>query len=83
MLPATLKEAIAQREFSKETGWWAGLPQLPTLFKSISPRTVFEADEIDLLHTVIPLLTPILTDKPIPMRELSYRSQVKPRQEML
>lgn len=83
VLPATLKEAIAQREFNKETGWWAGLPQLPTLFKSISPRTVFEADEIDLLHTVIPLLTPILTDKPIPMREVPFRSHGKPRQEML
>lgn len=54
-LPATLGEAVLQQE-PGEAGWWAGLPELPTLFDSISPRTVFEADEIDLLNTVTTLL---------------------------
>ncbi|MHB8254301.1 MAG: RNaseH domain-containing protein [Acidiferrobacter sp.] len=63
LLPATLGEAVLQQE-PGDTGWWAGLPELPTLFDSISPRTVFEADEIDLLNTVTSLLDGI-ADAPI------------------
>ena len=54
-LPATLGEAVLRQE-PGEAGWWAGLPELTTLFDSVSPRTVFEADEIDLLHSVTSLL---------------------------
>lgn len=63
LLPATLGEAVLQQE-PGDTGWWVGLPELPTLFDSISPRTVFEADEIDLLNTVTSLLDGI-TEAPV------------------
>lgn len=84
-LPKTLQEAIAQREFNHQTGWWAGLPELPTLFKFVSPRTVFESDEVSLLETVVPLLGGIVTPRPVALRPISLgqRPQGKLRQEML
>lgn len=83
-LPPSLAEAIAQREFNSETGWWAGLPELPSLYRSVSPRTVFESDEISLLETVSQLLDPLVSDRAIPIREVKLpRFQAKPRQEML
>lgn len=63
VLPATLAEAILQREPAQDN-WWAGVPELTTLFDSVSPRTVFESDEIDLLETVTSLLTDV-ADLPI------------------
>lgn len=83
-LPANLNEAVAQREFNAETGWWSGLPELPSLFRSVSPRTVFESDEISLLQAVSALLEPIVSGKAISYREVKLpRFQAKPRQEML
>lgn len=83
-LPQTLDEAIEQREYSRETGWWVGLPELPSLFKSLSPRTVFEGDEVDLLHTVCKVLQPIVTDKPVAVREVRRgQAPTRPLQEML
>lgn len=83
-LPATLQDAVSQRDFDAQTGWWAGLPELPTLFKFVSPRTVFEADEVSLLNTITPLLGSLLVSKPLPVREISLgRMQTKMRQEML
>ncbi len=83
-LPPSLAEAIGQREFNTETGWWAGLPELPALYRSVSPRTVFESDEISLLETVSQLLEPLVSNKSIPIREIKLpRFQAKPRQEML
>lgn len=50
-LPTTLADAIAQRDFQFD-GWLVGgLPELPTLYKYISPRTVFEGDEAALLNS--------------------------------
>lgn len=83
-LPATLEDAIAQREFNAETGWWAGLPELPSLFRSLSPRTVFEGDEIALLATVSNILSPIVSDRPVSVREIRRPASLsKPLQEML
>lgn len=84
VLPATLQEAVSQREFDTKAGWWAGLPELPTLFKFVSPRTVFEADEVSLLNAITPLLGSLLIPKPLQVREISLgRMQTKMRQEML
>lgn len=83
-LPRTLADAIAQREFNHETGWWAGLPQLPTLFKTVSPRTVFEGDEAALLDTVTGFLGVALAGANIPIKDVKLpRFQAKPKQEML
>ncbi len=83
-LPATLAEAIAQREFNDTTQWWVGLPELPRLFKSLSPRTVFEGDEVDLMTAVCKILDPIVVDKPIAVREYKrVASLSKVLQEML
>lgn len=83
-LPATLADAIAQREFNHETGWWAGLPQLPTLFKTVSPRTVFEGDEAALLDTVTGFLGVALSGTAIAIKDVKLpRFQAKPKQEML
>lgn len=83
-LPETLGAAIQQRVFNTDTGWWAGLPELPSLYRSVSPRTVFEGDEISLLNTVSDLLDPIVHNKPIPIREVKLPVfPAKPRLEML
>jgi AAA+ ATPase superfamily predicted ATPase len=83
-LPSSLSDAIAQREFDVVSGWWSGLPELPSLFRSVSPRTVFESDEISLLHTVSGLLKLIVSDRPIQFNEVKLpRFQTKPLQEML
>ena len=83
-LPKDLAEAIGRREFDEHNGWWVGLPELPALFRSVSPRTVFEGDEVSLLQTVSTLLDPLLSNRPIPIREVKLpRFQAKPRQEML
>ena len=83
-LPETLEAAISQREFNSETGWWAGLPELPSIFKFVSPRTVFESDEVDLMQRVVGLLDGIVHPKPIMPRDISLgRFQTKPRQEMV
>lgn len=83
-LPQTLEAAIEQREFNHEVGWWVGLPELPSLFPSLSPRTVFEGDEIDLLNTVCNILKPVVTDRPIAVREIRRaQSLTRPLQEML
>jgi hypothetical protein len=83
-LPASLQDAVAQREFNHETGWWAGLPQLPTLFRNVSPRTVFEGDEAALLDTVAGFLGAALFGSAIALKDVKLpRFQAKPRQEML
>ena len=83
-LPKDLKEAVEQREFDQEKGWWAGLPELPSLFRTLSQRSAFEADEVSLLQTVSKLLGSVLTTEPIPIRESSrIRSPKKIQQEML
>lgn len=83
-LPKSLSDAISEREFNPSTGWWAGLPELPSIYKFISPRTVFESDEVSLLSSVSAALDPIVLDKPIATREIKLgQSQFKPRQEML
>ena len=83
-LPPSLSEAIARREYSVETGWWSGLPELPSLFRHVAPRTAFEGDEVSLLETIARLLTPLVGEKPIPFKEIKLpRLQAKPLQEML
>lgn len=83
-LPPLLSDAIAQREFDPVSGWWSGLPELPSLYRTVSPRTVFESDEISLLHTVSGLLKLIVSDRPIQFSEVKLpRFQSKPLQEML
>lgn len=82
-LPTTLADAIAQRDFNSTVGWWAGLPELPTLYKYISPRTVFEGDEAALLNSVCGLLDGIVGTRHIPLREVPLARQKKPLQEML
>lgn len=83
-LPPTLSDAINLREFDETKGWWAGLPELPSLFSSVSPRTVFEGDELSLLETVSSLITPLLKSGSIPIREVKLPTlPAKPMQEML
>jgi hypothetical protein len=83
-LPPSLNEAIAQREFNPDTGWWSGIPELPILYRSVSPCTAFESDEVSLLQTISNILGPIISGKAIPIREVNLpRFQTKPRLEML
>lgn len=84
LLPETLQDAVEQREFDHAKGWWAGLPELPTLFRSLAQRSAFEADEILLLQTISKLLGSMLTPDTIPIRESSrIKSPKKSQQEML
>lgn len=82
-LPNTLEEAIQSREYNDQVGWWVGLPELPTLFKFVSPRTVFEGDEATLLNTVTEILGSILVPRKITLREIPLSRKKKPLQEML
>ncbi|KIF80057.1 RNaseH domain-containing protein [Noviherbaspirillum autotrophicum] len=60
MLPATLAEAIKLRFEDEPPEWWAGFPETTRLYKSVHLRTVFEADEADLLKNVELLLADAL-----------------------
>lgn len=53
-LPLSIPDAVkfAPEEKISEKKWWVGLPELPTLFSRIAPRTVFESDEKALLDRV-------------------------------
>jgi hypothetical protein len=83
-LPETLELAVEQRTFDRQNGWWAGLPELPSLFRTLSQRSAFEADEVQLLQTVSDLLGSIIDPDPIPIREFTQiRSPKKSQQEML
>lgn len=83
-LAKTLTEAVAQRDFDPQAGWWAGVPELTTLYRHVSPRTVFEGDEAALLERVATLLDPIVSAKaPIPFQEVRSPKRGKPLQEML
>lgn len=82
-LPVNLAEAVQQRTYNETIGWWAGLPELPTLFKFVSPRTVFEGDEAALLETVVGLLGTVLAPKSITIREIPISRKKRPLQEML
>lgn len=83
-LPLTVQEAIKQGQFNPEVGWWVGLPELPALSKYLSPRTVFEGDEVELFLGISTLLGPILAPRLIPFQEVSLgRSQAKSVQQML
>lgn len=82
-LPGTLEEALRRREFDEQAGWWAGLPELPTLFKFVSPRTVFEGDEARLLETVSGIVAYALAARPIGLREIAINRKKRPLQEML
>ena len=55
-LPETVADAVAKVMPDDQTGWWAGMPKLPTLFDRIGGRTVFETDEADLHDKVMDLL---------------------------
>jgi hypothetical protein len=65
-LPESLKEAVT-RLIPSETGWWAGMPELTTMFNFVSPRTTFEGDEHQLLEQVTGLLTGI-ADLSVPFK---------------
>jgi len=82
-LPMTLEDAVQCREYDTTTGWWFGLPELPTLFKFVSPRTVFEGDEASLIDTISGLLGSILVPRKINLREIPLSRKKKPLQEML
>lgn len=83
-LPVTLQDAIAMREFDSNLGWWAGLPELKTIFSRVSPQTVFEVDQTDLINTISPLLGSVVSPEPIEIKEVPLgRMQSKLRQEML
>jgi len=83
-LPETLKQAIEQQEFNIQANWWAGIPELKTLFRRVSSSTVFESDEVDLLHGVSSLLGSVLSSHPIQIREVPLiRYKNKIQQEML
>jgi hypothetical protein len=68
-LPPTLAAALKVQLPDGESSW-VGVPELTTLYDSVSPRTVFEGDEIDLAATVATRLKGIVaTDipfKPVP-----------------
>jgi ElaB/YqjD/DUF883 family membrane-anchored ribosome-binding protein len=68
-LPETLKDAVAKQS-PAVGGWWVGFPELTTLFDSVSPRTVFEGDELDLCEVVTNRLPDVL-DAPIPFRSIA------------
>ncbi len=83
-LPDTLEKAITQQEYNDETGWWAGLPELPILFRSIAPRTVLEGDEVDLMVAIYRAISPVVTERPIQLNEIKLPSfKGGSRQEML
>ncbi|HEX2831081.1 MAG TPA: RNaseH domain-containing protein [Burkholderiales bacterium] len=54
-LPSKLADAVARR-VPGQGQWWAGLPELTTLFSRVSPRTVFENDEAELREKTLGLL---------------------------
>jgi hypothetical protein len=60
-LPTAISDAV-KRQTPGESGWWVGLPELTTLFDYVSPRTVFEGDEFDLLEAVTKRLTSIVEE---------------------
>lgn len=68
VLPATLDDAV-DNLVPGDSGWWAGLPELTTLFDHVQQRTVFESDEVDLFERVTTLL-PDALDREIPYRVL-------------
>ncbi|MCE2645088.1 MAG: RNaseH domain-containing protein, partial [Burkholderiaceae bacterium] len=61
VLPAVLADAVKERT-PGDAGWWVGLPELTTLFDYVSPRTVFEGDEFDLLEAVTKRLSNIVEE---------------------
>ena len=83
LLPNALEDAVRNRQFDESTGWWAGLPELPTLFKFVSPRTVFEGDEAALLDTISTILGNALVTRAISLSEIAINRKKKPLQEML
>ncbi len=82
-LPVTLGEAVIARDYNPDINWWVGLPQLPTLFSFVSPRTVFEGDDAALQETVSNRLDAILLPRKIPLRVIPINRKKKPLQEML
>src|SRR6185437_10182844 len=71
-LPADIRGAVATT-LPGSSGWWVGLPQLTTLFSSVSPRTVYEGDESDLLEAVVGRLGELVE------RDIPFRRVVLPR----
>jgi hypothetical protein len=69
-LPVSLTEAVKQRDFDFEKGWWVGLQELPALYKSVSSRTAFELDEFDLFSSVVSSLGSVLSSTDVPFKEV-------------
>ena len=69
-LPASLAEAVKQRDFDPNKGWWVGLQELPALYKFVSSRTAFELDEADLFTSVMESLGSVVSSTDIPFHEV-------------
>ncbi len=83
-LPVNLEDAVGSREYDPNKEWWSGVQQLPALYSYVSPRTVFEKDEKDILDAVYSKLTHILSDEDIDFKNIKLpRKAPKSQQEML
>lgn len=80
-LPSTLDEAL-RTNYTKKT-WWAGLPQITRLFRRVDQHTTLESDEVDLMRTVVPMLSGIVDDDQVPMAARRLTLNRKPEQAML
>lgn len=72
-LPASVAEAIKEQLPDGSTAW-VGVPELTTLYDAVSPRTVFEGDELALHATVVSRLKGIVVGE-IPFRAVPFRGR--------
>ena len=80
-LPSTLDEAL-RTNYTNKT-WWAGLPQITRLYRRVDQHTTLESDEVDLMRTVVPMLSGIVEDDQVPMAARRLTLNRKPEQAML
>lgn len=69
-LPLSLADAVKQRDFDIEKGWWVGIPELPVLYRSVSQRTTFELDEADLFTSVVNSLGSVVSNTEIQFKDV-------------
>jgi hypothetical protein len=82
-LPASLLAALQNSVF-KQGEWWAGLPQVTRLYRSVDQHTAMESDEVELFKVVLPMLAGIVDgNSPIPIAVERLTLNRKPESTML
>lgn len=75
-LASTLADAVKQRDFLQEKGWWSGLQELPSLYRYLAPRTPFEVDEAELLNAVASALSQHVKLEPLEFKEVATKGKL-------